>query len=114
MVLKKYYSTGEAAQLLGISRSTISRKFDLGGLSGKKNPITGDRLISRESVESLMRLYNIPLEAFAPKKKRILVGTQGPDFLLLFSRISAQNPYLFIETLSLEAGVLNECIEKCP
>ncbi len=114
MALKEYYSTGEAAQLLGISRSTISRKFDLGVLSGKKNPITGDRLISRESIEALMKLYNIPPEAFAPKKKRILVSTPDPSFLSLLSQIFAQDPYLCIETLSLEAGVLNECIEKRP
>jgi CheY-like chemotaxis protein len=114
MALKEYYSTGEAAQLLGISRSTISRKFDLGVLMGKKNPITGDRLISRESIEALMKLYNIPPEAFAPKKKRILVSTPDPSFLSLLSQIFAQDPYLCIEKLSLEASVLNECIEKRP
>ena len=79
MVLKKYYSTGEAAQLLGISRSTISRKFDLGALSGKKNPITGDRLISRESIEALMKLYNVSPEGLTPGKKRILVSTPDPN-----------------------------------
>jgi excisionase family DNA binding protein len=114
MVLKEYYSTGEAAQLLGISRSTISRKFDLGGLSGKKNPITGDRLISRESIEALMKLYNIPPEAFTPKKKRILVSSPDPNLFALISQIFAQAPHLVIEKLSLEASVLNECIEKRP
>jgi len=114
MVLKKYFSTGEAAQLLGISRSTISRKFDLGALSGKKNPITGDRLISRESIEALMKLYNIAPEANAPKEKRILVITPDPNLLSLLSQIVAQLPSLCIEKLSLEAGVLNECIEKRP
>jgi excisionase family DNA binding protein len=69
MALKEYCSTGEAARLLGISRSTISRKFDSGDLSGKKNPITGDRLISRVSIKALMKLYNILREAFDPQKK---------------------------------------------
>jgi hypothetical protein len=114
MVLKEYYSTGEAAQLLGISRSTISRKFDLGALSGKKNPITGDRLISRESIERLKKLYNIPPEAFMSPKKKILVSTPDPNLLSLLSQIYAQVPYLCIEELSLEASVLNECIEKRP
>ena len=114
MVLKEYYSTGEAAQLLGISRSTISRKFDLGALSGKKNPITGDRLISRESIEALMKLYNVSPEGLTPGKKRILVSTPDNGLFFLISRIFAQVPYLCIEKLSLETSVLNECIEKRP
>ena len=114
MVLKEYYSTGEAAQLLGISRSTISRKFDLGALSGKKNPITGDRLISRESIEALMKLYNVSPEGLTPGKKRILVSTPDNGLFALISRIFAQVPYLCIEKLSLETSVLNECIEKRP
>jgi len=114
MVLKEYYSTGEAAQLLGISRSTISRKFDLGGLSGKKNPITGDRLISRESIEALMKLYNVSPGGLAPGKKRILVSASDNDLFSLHSQTFEQDPFLHIERLPLEASVLNECIEKRP
>ena len=114
MVLKEYYSTGEAAQLLGISRSTISRKFDLGALSGKKNLITGDRLIDRESIETLMKLYNISPNALGSEKKRILVNTRDDRLFSLLSQFLEKDPYLHIEKFSLEAGVLNECIEKRP
>jgi CheY-like chemotaxis protein len=114
MVLKEYYSTGEAAQLLGISRSTISRKFDLGVLSGKKNAITGDRSISRQSIEALMKLYNIPPETLGPEKKRIFVSTHDDDLFSILSRTLEKDPYLRIEKLSLATGVLNECIEKRP
>jgi len=114
MGLKEYYSTGEAAQLLGISRSTISRKFDLGALSGRKNLITGDRFISRESIEALMKLYNISPEVSDSEKKRIFLSTRDDALFSLLSHILEEDPYLLIEKLSLENGVLNECIDKRP
>jgi len=114
MVLKEYYSTGEAARLLGISRSTISRRFDLGVFTGKRNPITGDRSISRQSIEALMKLYNIPPESLGLEKKRICVRTPDEDLFSLLSQTFEQDPSLHIERLSPEASVLNECIEKCP
>ncbi len=57
---KQFYTTGEASQLLQISRATVSRKFDSGVLGGKRNPITGERLISHESILSFMKKYNLP------------------------------------------------------
>jgi hypothetical protein len=56
MILKEFYSTGEAAQILNISRSTVSHKFDVGLLKGKKNPITGERFVSGESIVALISL----------------------------------------------------------
>ncbi|MBI4774884.1 MAG: helix-turn-helix domain-containing protein [Deltaproteobacteria bacterium] len=73
--MKPYLTTGEAAVLLGISRSTISRKFDQGILKGKKNPITGERLVSRKSVEAFMKQYDLPLHALTGGKKIVVVGT---------------------------------------
>jgi predicted site-specific integrase-resolvase len=59
---KKELSTGETVDLLNeaagqkvISRSTISRWFDQGKLSGWKNPLTGDRWIDPESLESILK-----------------------------------------------------------
>jgi excisionase family DNA binding protein len=51
---KNFLTTGEAARLLGISRATVSRKYDRGILSGYKNPLTGERLISRGSALELL------------------------------------------------------------
>ena len=63
MASKDFYSTGDVSSILNISRATVSRKFDAGVLEGKKNPITSERLISRESLFSFMKKYNIPLDA---------------------------------------------------
>ena len=74
MTLKNYITTGEVAKLLNISRSTVTRKFDTGDLQGKKNPITGERLISRKSLMAFLQKYNLPLDILTLQKKRVLLG----------------------------------------
>lgn len=88
MTSKDFLTTGEAAKLVDISRSTISRNFDKGIFQGKKNPITGERFISRESLISFLKQYNLPFDALVLEKKKILLGSaddhlfSGPeDFL---------------------------------
>jgi len=68
MTLKNYITTGEVAKLLNISRSTVSRKFDSGGLQGKKNPITGERLISPKSLVVFMEKFNLPPDILTIEK----------------------------------------------
>jgi len=82
MIPKDHYSTGEAAQLLNISRSTISRKFDRGVFSGRKNPITGERFISRESLVAFADRYKFLLETLdiQEERKSIFLGTSD-DYL---------------------------------
>lgn len=70
---KPYYTTGEVADLLGISRATVSRKFEQGLLTGKKNPITGDRRISHESLRSFMREFNLSTISFTADVRTLLV-----------------------------------------
>ena len=80
MTLKQYYTTGEAAELLQISRSTISRKFDRGAFFGKKNPITGERMISRESISAFMNQYDLSTDRF----NHCLISYQGKSILSNF------------------------------
>jgi DNA-binding transcriptional MerR regulator len=81
MASKEFYTTGEAAKLLNISQSTVSRMFNRNILLGKQNPITGKRLISRESIAVIGKQYLHEVDGFAVNKKRILLGT--PDEGLL-------------------------------
>jgi predicted site-specific integrase-resolvase len=57
-----YISTREAGKMLGISLSTVARYFDQGILTGKKNPITNWRYVSRKSVLSLMKNHGMKVE----------------------------------------------------
>jgi len=58
----KLLSTAEASKILGVSRSTASRWFDQGFLTGKKNPLTNWRSIDIDSIKSfLLENFNISI-----------------------------------------------------
>lgn len=58
----KLVSTTEASKILGVSRSTTSRWFDQGFLTGEKNPLTNWRKIDITSIEMfLLKNFNISL-----------------------------------------------------
>ena len=58
----EYISTREAGEILGISLSSVARYFDKGILTGKKNPITNWRYVSRKSLLSLMKKHGMKVE----------------------------------------------------
>lgn len=113
MAAKEFFSTGEAAKLLNISRSTISRKFDLGILFGKRNPITGERFVSRESLQAFMKLYNVFPETFI-LVKRVLVSTPDNSLFSLIKEASSGEGRLQIERLGANTDVLNGCLKEHP
>jgi DNA-binding NarL/FixJ family response regulator len=82
MLSKDFYSTGEVSEILSISRATVSRKFDSGIFKGKKNPITGERLISHESLVAFMRRYNLSIINVSPKPaKTVLLGSNDQSII---------------------------------
>ena len=60
---KRGLTTGDVVKMLDglITRSTVTRYFDNGILTGWKNPITGRRLIDPESVKALAKKSGIEL-----------------------------------------------------
>jgi CheY-like chemotaxis protein len=109
MTIKEYLTTGEAARLANISRSTISRNFDKGIFQGKKNPITGERLISRESLVKFMKQFNLPVEALALEKKKILLGTSDDHFFSFLQRALSEDGRVEIERVTFGGDVLIWC-----
>jgi CheY-like chemotaxis protein len=79
MLIKDYVSTGEAAEILSISRSTVSRRFDAGLFRGKLNPITGERLISRDSIFEFIQENDLPIESADLRRRRVLVVSPCRD-----------------------------------
>ena len=55
----RYISTREAGKMLGIARSTASKYFDLGILTGEQHPLTHERKIDKSSVLGLMKQYGM-------------------------------------------------------
>jgi len=114
MTPKEFLTTGEAAQLVSISRSTISRNFDKGIFQGKKNPITGERMISRESLINFMKQYNLPVDALAQEKKRILVGTSDDQFFSELQRLLSEDGRVQLEKVVFGGDVLIGCSKTRP
>jgi excisionase family DNA binding protein len=54
-----FISTGEAAKMLGIGRTTVNRYFAQGVLTGEQHPITNLRRINRASVLALLEKYGM-------------------------------------------------------
>ena len=114
MTSKEFLTTGEAAKLVNISRSTISRNFDKGIFQGKKNPITGERLISRESLINFMKQYNLPVDSLAVEKKRILVGSPDDQLFSLFQRTLSEDNRIELERVIFGGDVLISCSKVRP
>jgi len=110
MVLKEFYTTGDVAQLVNISRATVSRKFDAGILRGKKNPITGERLISYESLLSFMMQYDLPLKDLSKKaQKSIILGSSDEQLISIVNQTLSGEEDIKIYTVSSGYDVLIMC-----
>ena len=114
MTEKDFLTTGEAAKLVSISRSTISRNFDKGIFQGRKNPITGERLISRESLISFLKQYNLPFDALILEKKKILLGSADDHLFSLVQRILSEDERVEIERAVFGGDVLIRCSKARP
>jgi len=108
-------TTGEAAVLLHVSRSTVSRLFDRGKLSGEANPITGERRISRHSILELLRKHGRTGQGTAvPLTKRILVATSHNALAGQMRRIADIPPQLAMTYTPFGADALIACSRSCP
>jgi excisionase family DNA binding protein len=114
MTTKKLLTTGEVAQLLNISRSTVSRKFDKGVFGGQKNPITGERLISRESLATFVEQYQLTIDSLAMEKKKVLIGTADDSLVTLMQKILSEAGRLQIERVGFGCDVLIRCSKDHP
>ena len=91
MKSKNFFTTGEVADLLGVSRATVTRKFEKGILKGKKNPITGDRHISSESLKAFMKQYNLSSISLISETTTIMVITADDQLQSLINEVLAYN-----------------------
>jgi CheY-like chemotaxis protein len=107
--MSEYLTTGEAAQILHISRSTISRKYDLGILRGKTNAVTGERMISRESVLAFIKQYNLPSELLPGGPRQVIVCSRDETFLALVKQAFAHDQRLQFHISRFGADALVAC-----
>lgn len=109
---KAYLSTGEAAKVLGISRSTVSRRFDEGTLVGKAHPITGERLISVESVERFLEEHVHPVEASPLVARQVVLRSERSDLIEAMEAILAGDRRIKLDRAARGSDALIACARK--
>ena len=70
---KRVFTTGEAAQVCGVSQQTIIRSFDKGRLHGFRVPGSKFRRIPREELIRFMRRNNLSLDPIQGGQRRVLI-----------------------------------------
>ena len=115
MGAKEFFSTGDVSQLLNISRATVSRKFDAGIFRGKKNSITGERLISLESLIAFMRQYNIPLKDLDKSTlKHIIICSQDEKLQILVNNALSDDKRFKLSIVTSGYDALIMCSKSPP
>jgi len=82
---KSVFTTGEAAEICGLSQQTIIRCFDSGQLGGFRVPGSRFRRIPRDRLIRFMKENNIPLDRLETDKIKVLVVDDDPDIVELFA-----------------------------
>lgn len=77
----KVFTSGEVAQICGVSADTVSRWFDLGQIEGYRLGPGGDRRIPYENLRKFMLGHGIPLDRLEEDEHRILVVDDDPYYL---------------------------------
>ena len=81
---KTVFTTGEAADICGLSQQTIIRCFDNGQLGGFRVPGSRFRRIPRDKLLKFMKEHSIPLDALESDKIKVLFVDDDPDLVDIF------------------------------
>lgn len=107
---KQVFTTGEAAQVCGVSQQTIIRCFDSGRLQGFRVPGSRFRRIPRSDLLLFMKSNGIPSDVLGESRPRILVVDDDRAILdLMLEILGAEDRYELITASSgYDAGLLTE------
>jgi excisionase family DNA binding protein len=81
---KTIFTTGEAADICGLSQQTIIRCFDNGQVGGFRVPGSKFRRIPRDRLIRFMKEHGIPADGLESNKMKVLVVDDDPDIVELF------------------------------
>jgi excisionase family DNA binding protein len=103
---KKVFTSGEVAEICGVSADTVSRWFDLGQIEGYRLGPGGDRRIPYESLRKFMISHGIPLDRFEEGQRRILVVDDDPFYLdIIPAALSRNEEYeVIVASTGFDAG----------
>jgi len=111
---KEFLTTGEAADLLHLSPSTVIRRFEKGDLTGRRHPVTGKRLISKQSLLKFMEAHHIPTERLLVSKRRILVATTDESHEEMIKSVLAPDTEIEVRPVHSGAAVCGVAFQWRP
>ena len=97
---KSVFTTGEAADICGLSQQTIIRCFDSGQLKGFRVPGSRFRRIPRDQLVKFMKDNRIPLDALESNKIKVLVVDDDPDIVEMFADVLGRDGRFEVRTTS--------------
>lgn len=81
------FTSGEVAQICGVSADTVSRWFDLGQIQGYRLGPGGDRRIPFSNLRTFMIGHGIPLERLEEQERSILIVDDDPYYLDIIAAV---------------------------
>jgi excisionase family DNA binding protein len=104
----KVFTSGEVAEICGVSADTVSRWFDLGQIDGYRLGPGGDRRIPHDSLRKFMLSHGIPLDRLEEDEQRILVVDDDPYYLDIIPAIlTKENDYkISVASTGFDAGAM--------
>ena len=104
----KVFTSGEVAEVCGVSADTVSRWFDLGQIEGYRLGPGGDRRIPYDALRKFMLSQLIPLARLEEDEQRILVVDDDPYYLDVIPAILSKSDEYIITVAStgFDAGSL--------
>lgn len=108
--MKDVYTTGEAAEICGVSQQTIIRCFDAGKLGGFRVPGSRFRRIPHDELVSFMKESAVPLTNLDSGKKRILIVDDEPDVRELLTDVLVRDGRFEVRSVgtAYEAGMATQ------
>ncbi|HET6426945.1 MAG TPA: response regulator [Phycisphaerae bacterium] len=104
---KSVFTTGEAADICGLSQQTIIRCFDNGQLGGFRVPGSKFRRIPRAALIKFMQQHDIPLNVLESTRIKVLVVDDDPAIVeMLVDGMTADGRFeIRTAATGFEAGV---------
>jgi CheY-like chemotaxis protein len=105
--MKEIFTTGDVADICGVSQQTVIRCFDAGKIEGFRVPGSKFRKIPRHSLIKFMKENNVPLEKLDSGKKKILIVDDDAEIIELIVDVLARDGRFETKTASsgYEAGI---------
>ena len=104
----RVFTSGEVAQICGVSPDTVSRWFDMGQIEGYRLGPGGDRRIPFDSLRAFMLNHGIPLDRLEEGERRILVVDDDPYYLDVIpaALTKTTNYQVYVASTGFDCGAL--------